>query len=331
MLEKPDLSEQRIIAHLQAEYKLQVTRVIFLPLGADINTAVYRVDAQAGAVYFLKLRKGPFDVITVALPHFLKAQGICAIIPPLETSAGQSWATLDVYKTILYPFIDGVNGYEAALTERQWLDFGVALKSIHTVQAPPDLARRIPRETYPPDWRNLVRFFQAQVETTKFEDPVASRLAAFMRARQADIDHLVQRAEELGFALQSRQVEFVLCHADIHAGNLLLGRDESLYIVDWDNPIYAPKEHDLMHIGGSATWKDARAQESFYQGYGPTQIDRMALGYYRYERIVQDIAEFCKQLLLTSEGGEDREQSYGYFTGQFLPGHEVEIAYKTDE
>ena len=330
MLEKPDLPEQSILLHLQIEYGLQADQVTFLPLGADVNTAVYRVDARAGTAYFLKLRKGAFDAITLIVPQFLRAQGIRAVIPPLETTAGQSWATLDEYMTILYPFIQGVNGYKAELSERQWVDFGEALKAIHTVQAPTELARRIPRETYPPDWREMVKTFQAQVETVEFDDPVAARLAAFMRHRRAEIAHLVRRAEELGRLLQSRPIPFVLCHADIHAGNLLLSANDSLYIVDWDNPVYAPKEHDLMHIGGSSTWNSPRTQELFYQGYGPVKIDQIALSYYRYERIVQDIAEFCKQLLWTSAGGADREQSYGYFTGQFLPGHEVEIARATD-
>jgi len=49
-------------------------------------------------------------------------------------------------------------------------------------------------------------------------------------------------------------------------------------------------------------------------------VDREALAYYRYERIVVDLAEFCKQLLLTEKGGEDREQGFQYFTSVFLPG-----------
>lgn len=57
----------------------------------------------------------------------------------------------------------------------------------------------------------------------------------------------------------------------------------------------------------------------------------MALVYYRYERILQDIAEFCKQLLLTSEGGEDREQAYTFITSSFLPGSVVDAAVRTDQ
>ena len=43
MLEKPDIRDENIIACLLNEYGLLVVQVIFLPLGADLNTAVYRV------------------------------------------------------------------------------------------------------------------------------------------------------------------------------------------------------------------------------------------------------------------------------------------------
>jgi spectinomycin phosphotransferase len=59
-------------------------------------------------------------------------------------------------------------------------------------------------------------------------------------------------------------------------------------------------------------------------------VDQTALAYYRCERIVQDIAEFCKQLFLTTGGVKHREQSYRYFTGLFLPNHEVDTACRGD-
>ncbi|MBE3038771.1 MAG: aminoglycoside phosphotransferase family protein [Chloroflexi bacterium] len=330
MLEKPDLQNQLITARLRDEYGLQVAQLTFLPLGADVNTAVYRVVTDDETAYFLKLRKGDFDEITVTVPQFLKTQGIQAIIAPLETRTRQRWASLDAYQMILYPFVEGQNGYEKVLSDRQWLDFGAALKAIHTAQVPAALTRLIPRETYSPRWREMVKTFQAQIEETAFDDPTAVKLAAFMLARRGEINRLVARADGLGFALQARSLELVLCHSDIHAGNLLIGSNDALYIVDWDNPIFAPKERDLMLVGGCAVWNSTRQEALFYQGYGQTEIDAMALAYYRYERIIQDIADFCEQLFLTVAGGEDREQSYQYFTSIFLPNHEIEIAFKTD-
>ena len=94
MLEKPDLPDHFILCRLEDEYGLQVAQVTFLPLGADVNTAVYRVDTVDKTAYFLKLRKGDFEEITVTLPLFLKAQGIQSIIAPLETKTQELWASL---------------------------------------------------------------------------------------------------------------------------------------------------------------------------------------------------------------------------------------------
>ena len=57
MLEKPDLPDQLILKAVHEEYDLDLSSVTFLPLGYDINTAVYRVDTSSGSAYFLKLRK----------------------------------------------------------------------------------------------------------------------------------------------------------------------------------------------------------------------------------------------------------------------------------
>ena len=334
MLEKPDLQDDKIIASLQNEYGALVVQVAFLPLGADVNTAVYRAVVEDETSYFVKLRRGVFDETTVALPKFLSDQGIAQIIAPLATKTGQLWASLGVFKLILYPFVEGHNAYEVDLSDRHWSVLGAALKRIHTTVAPPALTRRIQQESYSPQWREITKTFLERVEDEVFADPIAIQLAAFLKARRDEIRDLVGRAERLALALQARSPELVVCHSDIHAGNILIDANDDLYLVDWDNPILAPKERDLMFIGGGLGGDGHTAQEEetlFYQGYGQTQIDPIALAYYRYERIIQDIALFCEQILLTSEGGEDREQALRYLTSNFLPNNVLEIAYKSDK
>jgi spectinomycin phosphotransferase len=329
MLEKPDLPDHLIISRLQAEFNLEVSSLTFLPLGADVNTAVYRAITLDKSRYFLKLRKGDPDEIIVTLPQYLKSHGIQAVIAPLETTTHQRWAGIESYRLILYPFIQGRNAYEVPLSRKQWLDFGAALRAIHAAQLPPELASRIPRETFSSYWRDWVRYFQHQVEVSAYTEPVAAKFAAFMHEHRDEITRLVARADQLSASLQSRSFELVLCHSDIHAGNLLLTPSGRLYIVDWDNPIFAPKERDLMLVGGSSTWLNPRQAARFYQGYGLSAVDPVALAYYRCERIIWDFAAYCEQLLLSAEGGGDREQSYRYFTSSFLPGHEIELALAT--
>jgi spectinomycin phosphotransferase len=226
----------------------------------------------------------------VALPKFLADQGIGHIIAPIATKTGQLWASLDALKLILYPFVEGRNGYEVDLSDRHWRDLGIVLKRIHTGVIPPALTSRIPRETYSPQWREVVKTFLKQIESEAFDDGVAIRLLAFLMARRDQILDLVGRAERLAAVLLSRSPEFVLCHSDLHAGNILIDANGALYIVDWDNPILALKERDLMFIGGGqfGARRTPREEETlFYQGYGQTQTDPIALAYYRYERIVR--------------------------------------------
>jgi spectinomycin phosphotransferase len=95
----------------------------------------------------------------------------------------------------------------------------------------------------------------------------------------------------------------------------------------------APKERDLMCIGGGigGMWNRDHEVGWFYQGYGQASINLTALTYYRYERIVQDIAVTCEQLLETSEGGDDRVALLDQFARQFEPNNVVDMAYATDQ
>ncbi len=334
MLEKPSIPEDEIITCLKNKYNLRDALVEFLPLGADQNTAVYRVHAQGDRLYFLKLRKGVFDETSVTLPNHLRDQGIAQIIAPLPTKTGQPWTSLKEFKTILYPYVEGRNGYEVELSDRQWVEFGAAIKRVHTVHVPIAITRRIQMETFSPHWRDNVRSFLSVVNGTTYNDSTAVELAVFFKTKRAAILDLVKRAEHLGQILRRHTPEFVVCHSDLHAGNVLIEASNMFYIIDWDNPILAPKERDLMFPGGGQGFGGHTPEEEealFYQGYGQTQVNPYALAYYRYERILEDLAIYCKQLLLTPDGGADRQQSLEYLESNFEPGHTIEIAYQSDK
>jgi spectinomycin phosphotransferase len=335
MLERPAVSDEKIAACLRDEYDLKTAKITFLPLGADMNTAVFRADATDGTPYFVKLRSGHFDAIAVDVPKFLFDQGISPIIAPMPTRSGQLSARLDMFNLILYPFIEGQSGWDKNLSNQDWVVFGRTLKAIHTTTLAPALAARIPQENYSPYWRDMVKQFQAQVESHTFADPVAADLATLLRAKQSEINYLIQRAEDLGAVLRGQPSAFVLCHSDIHVGNILMSSlSDKLYIVDWDQPLLAPKERDLMFIGAGIDGRGEYAEHDehlFYEGYGQTSIDSVALAYYRYERIVQDIAAYCQQLLLTDEGGEDRLEGLRQITSQFQVGAVIDMAYRTEK
>src|SRR5688500_10144072 len=173
MLEKPNIPDELIVSRLQDEHDLRVTQLTFLPLGADLGTAVYRVITDDGTAYFLKLRQG-FDEIIVTVPLFLKSQGIQEIIAPFETKSKQGWANFGGYTMILYPFIEGKDGFDRELTDAHRKTLGTALRSIHSAQVPPGLRERIPKETFDPRWRKSLKSFQTLIENKLFDDPTAA-------------------------------------------------------------------------------------------------------------------------------------------------------------
>lgn len=333
MLEKPDIQDAKIVTCLREQYGLHTAELVFLPLGADVNTAVYRAVTEGGTAFFVKLRAGTFDETSIRLSRLLADQSIAQIIPPLPGTRGRLWASLDAYKLVVYPFVAGRDGYQVSLSDRQWVELGAALKRIHSAPLPAALRHAIRQEGYAPHGRALVLAALEEVEQVDYEDPVAARVAALLRARRGDIVDLVRRADRLAQVLRARSLEPVLCHSDLHAGNVLITGDGRLFIVDWDEAILAPKERDLMYAGGGLMggWRPPEEEEAlFYQGYGPVHVDPAALAYYRYERIVQDIAAYCQQLLGSDQGGEDREQSLAYLASNWGPGHVLEIAYRSD-
>jgi len=335
MLEPPDIATDTLSACLRNTYGLHITDITFLPLGADVNTAVYRAVADDATPYFLKLRSGGLEEAAVTLPRLLRAQGIQQVITPVETCAGKLWTVVDGFIMTLFPFVVGQDGYERRLTDQQWVELGTVLRALHSMDLPVALMETIPREEFAPHFRDLVRLFQQQAGTVTFADPIAAQMATVMQEQRDIITKLVNRAERYANKLRARLdgIPCVPCHADIHAWNVLIDESGKLYVVDWDTLIIAPKERDLMFIGagiGDADWSDPRSAALLYQGYGPTEVDATAIAYYRYQRIVEDFAAYGEQLLLTDEGGDDRAQSLRYFASQFEPGDVVEIAFATD-
>ncbi|MCK6576949.1 MAG: aminoglycoside phosphotransferase family protein [Anaerolineae bacterium] len=331
MLEQPDLAEVVIADFLRDAYDVPVSALTFLPLGADRNTAVYRADAASGARYFVKLRRGAFDETSVLVPTRLHKQGVTAIIAPIPTTAGRLYADLGEFRVILSPFIDGRDGWQVDLSDRQWTEFGRALRSIHAAALPAEVLMQIGRERYASEWRDQVRRFLVRAAAESFADPVSAELAALLRGRHAEIARLIACAEALGSALSRRALPFILCHADIHVGNLLIAPEGTVYMVDWDTLMLAPRERDLMFIGGglNGAKSDAdREMRCFYEGYGAVQIDTAALAYYRCERIVQDVAAYCEQILLTAGDSADRPEGLRQLRSQFEPGAVVEYAFR---
>ena len=264
MLNQPKIPHRSVVSVLRS-YGLKTAEATFLPSG-DTNSAVYCVDA-GGIRYFLKLRCGDFDEIAATVPAYLHSQGIIRLMAPIPATTGQPWIHAHGFDWMLYPFFEGTTGFERPLSQANWIALGETMRPVHATILPPDIARRVPRVSYSSQYRDVVRALDKGVaDPRSFGDPVAAQVAEFWTKNRGDIRTVVERAGQLAEKMGGRAGALVLCHSDLHAGNVLIGADDALTVVDWDNPVFAPKERDLMFIGGGigGAWNDLRGSGWFF-------------------------------------------------------------------
>ena len=327
----PDIKEEEIKLTLQEAYGFQTKTLEFLALGADLNTAVFCVVSDNQKVFFLKLRKNDFRPESVEIPAYMSKRGIKQVIPAISTRSGKLWKDFSLYVMILYPFIEGKNGFETNMTEKQWVEFGAVLKQFHCSKFSDAKTKNIPKENYSPRWRDSVLSFLNRFSVEKFHDPISNETSEFLKNNCSEIEELVNKTEIYAQKIIKNQPETILCHGDIHGWNLLIPNGTTLYIVDWDTLVFSPKERDLMFIGcglGGKSLSPIQEEVFFYEGYGQTFIDPVAMAYYRYERVIEDFAVCIEHIFSTENVDEDRQQSMRIIKSYFLPHSPLDYAHQ---
>jgi spectinomycin phosphotransferase len=321
--------EQLIISSLQNSYGIEVAHITPLALGADANALIYKVQTPDQTPYFVKLKRGRRDS-SANLQLLLHNAGIKEVITPIKTVDDQPKLYVQDFTLTIYPFIDGRDGFSQSLTNTQWITLGKALRQVHQLKLPASIAQSIKQEDFSPKWRNKVKSIYATIEDAIPSDEIASKFLTSLKKQKSVILQLTDKAEELATIITEQSTDFVLCHGDIHAGNVLIANDGRLYIVDWDEPVMAPRERDLMFIGAGIgnVWNRKQETEQFYAGYGDTKINQDLIEYYRGDRILQDVVEFYEQLLSDNVGYKDHEVGYNHFLAMFEPNGVVDIALK---
>jgi spectinomycin phosphotransferase len=332
--DRPKLADETIAAAVRAHYGISIVALNFLPLGNDSDTYVYRVEADDGAAYFLKIRNQlGFSPASLAVPRYLRDAGVPHIVAPLMTTSRTLWVMVNDFALTLYPFIDGRIGGDVGISEQLWIELGRTVKQIHMTQLPPKLMAVVPRETFVPPRRGVIDDLQRAIESHVLADPAQRELAAFWNSRRDQIRALVNRADALGRQLRATSGPLVLCHADLHTRNVLLEGPEQMWVIDWDETVFARKERDLMFFVGGIMPKllQPHHTEYFLRGYGDAAIDRDALVYYRHAWAVQDIAADGEQVFFLPELSDaSRQHAVRMFMSLFEPGNIVSIASAAD-
>ena len=329
MREQPKVSEEILIACLQDSYALSPASIEFLPLGLDYHAGVYRVVSEQGTPYFLKVTSRPLYEWSCLVPRYLKEQRISSVVAPLPNKHNILWTKVGNWTIIVYPFLDGDTSW-TGMTDAQWKEVGTIFQQIHHVTLPPSDFESLRKETFDStEYVQWVHNFDAQhLEASDDESTSKHTLRSLWLAHQSIIHMVITSLEKLAEVLQSRSLPYVICHADLHPANLLRDNLGHVFVIDWDEVMLAPKERDFLFVKESSDdSKTLPGTPAFFQGYGQAEIDWVALTYFRYERVIQDLIACDQEVFYRDDLGEDtKTDSVQLFQSILSEGGEIDIA-----
>ena len=225
MIEKPDITDSVLADGVRDGWGLSVEEVVFMPVGLDGAAWAYEVRILGGGRRFLKVRTGEFTRPALALPSYLFDHGLSQVVAPI----GGVHAACGL-RLALYPFIDGPSLWSEGLTDAQWTAYGRFLGALHAAEPPCEVAGSLPMEAYASTAPYRVRALADQAAA----DPV---LGPLWRRHRERLSAWADEAERLERDASADPAPVVVCHADIHPGNLLADGGDDLRVVDWDAPV----------------------------------------------------------------------------------------------
>ncbi|MCW3820321.1 phosphotransferase [Micromonospora sp. DR5-3] len=321
--------DHRLTARVAADFGLTLVSATPVAFGADPAARLWRATTADGHAYAVKLSGGgtPAGLVVSAL---LARQGVPGIAAPLTTRDGRLSAVHDGRRLTVVPWVSDERATADGMRTAHWRGYGELLAAAHAAPVTEELAG-LPREDH-----THAAIGAAVRETDRrlrgvdgSADRWTREVAACWRAAAADVARLLERIDGLGAELRARPAELVVCHGDPHLGNLLLGPDGQVWLVDWDDAVLAPRERDLMFVlgGGPAFAPEGRVDEAaFRAGYGPVRPDPVRLAYHLGVRALDDMWSWSADVADAGRAEADRVRALRIVRGLLGPAGLVTLA-----
>ena len=326
MRERPPLPDSALVAALAAGWGVAAASVEFLPVGDDSNAWSFRVVAGDGGRWFLKVRRGPVDPATVLVPGFLRDHGLEQVVAAVPAAVGDPWRPLGGGFTLLvYPWVDGVPAMELGLTDRQWADLGGFVAGLHRSVLPAELAATVARESFAPWGARPVRELADRIGRDRPGDPLRRELAELWRAHRDEIGARGRPGRAAGPGRGRRPAP---------AGP-----------VPQRHPPRQPAGRPRRPPGGGRLGRPAArapgtgphvrrrpaSGRGSSRGTGPPSWTGGSMAYYRWEWVVQELADYGGRVLDDRLGEATRRPAVEEFRRLFAPGGLVEAARRADQ
>jgi Ser/Thr protein kinase RdoA (MazF antagonist) len=255
------LDKQNMVQAIKDGYGIEITNLEFLLRG--FGGDCFRANSTGGTCYFLKLHDPVANQMTAAssrafylpLMHQLHTKEILTQIPhPMPTKDGGLSLRIGSNELVITNFIEGglvgFDGLPEPILARLAEMVGVLHRSTAELEFefPFINGFEIVFE------KDLLRSFDTLSRLPEDITPGQKSLRDIILPRKEQIIADLGILKELQSFARNTCKTKVICHTDLHGGNLMTDEDGTLYILDWENAMIAPPEHDIFFLLGKTVF-----------------------------------------------------------------------------
>lgn len=314
---------RQVARWVRTDFGLDLTRMNEVTHGADQRARLWLAHAADGTRYAVKLSGGGTPAGLVVTAH-LASQKVPGIPAPLRTLDERLYGDHGGHRLSVVPWVSDQRALDGPMTDAHWRGYGELLAAVHAVPVTDELMRLLPPggAAYP----GIVAATRATAQRLREPGradpagPPVAELAAVWAAVADRVSTLAAEVERLAAGRRERPV--VVCHGDPHLGNLLLGPDGQVWLIDWDDAVLAPPECDLMFVtDGVLAFAPVTADQraAVLAGYGRVDIDPVGLAWFLAVRALDDLTDWTRQALDPDADAADRAMAARIVRGLVSP------------
>lgn len=315
MRSDPTTDKEALLKTLEHAYGLAVHELRFIP--TEWQAYCYVVECSSGERYFLKLYENSQRTSFAAscrdfyipLTYELHAKRILPRIPhPIPAVDGQLVHRAQGFSLLLCNYIDGEIVGQDGMTSAILVKLAALLGRLHRSSTEIAVRNALVERFEMRFEAEMRRICETPADALPEQSKGTRRLQDQLLTRKDDILGRLTRLKELQQRARTMEHTMVICHTDLHGDNLMLDRQGYLYLLDWENAMLAPAEHDLMFLAN---------HEGFWRSFLPiyereiasVRLNADVLSFYYYRRDLEDLMDWIVRVT-EGEGDETRDAAH---------------------
>ena len=306
---QPKINTQKLKQTILKDYGFEIEKIKYIPKG-EVGLS-FVVQCKENKKHFIKIypatRLAKISIqnldfsLRVCYDLYTKCS-IKNISYPLLTRAGELKTYFESKPLIILNFIEGKNQDNIKLSNKELVKVSELLASIHKNTSKIEL-EKASKEKFNIGFKDeLINGINILEQNKRLNNKYKIKLAKLIIPMKNEILRLLEKTVILSKSIRLKEADFVICHTDPFHLNLIINKNHDVFLIDWDGVKLAPKEHDLWFY----LWNNPILFLTSYKNiYGNLTLDKEALLFYFYYRILEDLTDWVYAIL--NENVEDKQ------------------------